>query len=162
MEQAQKLLEQSNGYRAYLNAIRKGAGGGTGHFSEVRKHQLEVLSRRENGGLLEMVDETPVNSSFIILLRALESVVPDCKYWWRWSKQRFSVNFSKTQPKKGQKRRGYTAVTDGQLHEVESSEIKALIECKLEKRDPCKPAVDMQEAAQVVAWIKKYPSEERR
>ncbi|RAO65954.1 uncharacterized protein BHQ10_001966 [Talaromyces amestolkiae] len=31
----------------------------------------------------------------------------------------------------------------------------------MEKRDPTKPAVDMQEAAQVVPWIKGYPSKGR-
>lgn len=54
------------------------------------------------------------------------------------------------------------AITDGQLQDLQSHEIKALIECKLEERDPHKPAVDMQEAAQLVAWIKKYPSGERQ
>lgn len=160
--EAKELLERNRGFKAYLNAIKKDTGSGSSHFSEVRKHQLEVLWGRKDGGMLEKIDETPVNSSFIIFLRALESLVPDCKYWWRWSKHSFSVNFSKTKPKKGQKRRGYTAITDGQLQEYKSHEIKALIECKMDTRKSCKPAVDMQEAAQMVAWIKQYPSEERR
>lgn len=86
---------QSKDFQAYIDAIAKKTDGGVGHFSEVRKHQFEVLRRGKDGNAQTKTDETPVNSSFIILLRALESVVPDCKYWWRSSKVRFSVTFTK-------------------------------------------------------------------
>jgi hypothetical protein len=38
LETTRKPLNQTKGFRAYLNAIREGTGGGTGHFSEARKH----------------------------------------------------------------------------------------------------------------------------
>lgn len=54
-------------------------------------------------------------------IRALQSVVPGCRYWWRLSKLESSVRFSRKtqQPRKRTKALGYTAVTDGQLQDLE-------------------------------------------
>ena len=56
----------------------------------------------------------------------------------------------------GQARR-FEPVTDGQLQDVLSRRILALVECKRDERLRHSPQVEMQETAQMVAWIKEFP-----
>lgn len=161
---SRELVSISTEFKSYLKAIEEETMGGEGHFSEVRNHQSEVLWKGDDDDELTKIDESPINSSFLVLLKAFESMVPNCKYLWRSSKIRFSVTFHSKNAGRSSKKRemGYQAITDGQLQLKSTGSIKALIECKVDKRNPFKAAVDMQEAAQAVAWIKEYPSEERQ
>ncbi|KAJ9199508.1 hypothetical protein DTO021D3_5914 [Paecilomyces variotii] len=51
----------------------------------------------------------------------------------------------------------FTAVTDGQLQDIMSKRILALVECKRGERDKHSPQVKMQETAEMILWIKEYP-----
>ncbi|KAL5338920.1 hypothetical protein BJX70DRAFT_179812 [Aspergillus crustosus] len=63
----------------------------------------------------------------------------------------------------GRKRqRGYTSVTDGQMQSAATMNIEALVECKRSTRRESGIAVDRQEAAMMIAWIKEYPNAQRR
>ncbi|GKZ36369.1 hypothetical protein AbraIFM66950_007403 [Aspergillus brasiliensis] len=53
--------------------------------------------------------------------------------------------------------RQYVAYTDGQLEDLLTQRILALVECKANLRRRHAPAVDMQEVAQLVAWVKQNP-----
>lgn len=54
-------------------------------------------------------------------------------------------------------RLGFTAITDGQMQHINTFEVKVIVECKKDPRSSCAPAVDMYEAAQMLAWIMQYP-----
>ncbi|QKX55967.1 uncharacterized protein TRUGW13939_03066 [Talaromyces rugulosus] len=99
-------------------------------------------------------------------MKAVQNTIPDRKYRWRYSKAQLTAAFPK-EMKHGPKRskenvRAFTAVTDGQLQCARSYGIKLILECKKDKREKCGLQVDMQEAAQIVAWVKEYPSTERQ
>ncbi|KNG90030.1 hypothetical protein ANOM_001591 [Aspergillus nomiae NRRL 13137] len=55
------------------------------------------------------------------------------------------------------RKRQFVAYTDGQLVDTFSREIVALIEYQRSRRAYHSPAVDMQEVAQMVAWVKQHP-----
>lgn len=67
IKEAQNLLERNQDFQSHLDAIKDKIEGGAGHFSEVRKHQIEILQGTNDGNPLTKTDETPINSSFIIL-----------------------------------------------------------------------------------------------
>jgi hypothetical protein len=71
-------------------------------------------------------------------------------------------DFSEKVKKSKSIERKFTAITDGQLQHTSTYEIRAIVECKTEQRERCTPNVDMQEAAQMVSWIKEYPNSERQ
>jgi hypothetical protein len=137
---ARGILQQSGPFQSYAQAIPNNGFQGSGDFSPLRKQQFEVSEPDK--------DETPVNSTFINMLQAIAETGPAphcCR--WRHTKQRFQAIFGYD--------RGYTAVTDGQLQVYGTNAIQAIVECKSDTREGAfGMGVDMQEAAQIVAWIK--------
>lgn len=166
MDKAKKMLKISTGFQSYLKAIEKDTMGGTGHFSEVRNHQEELLWTGADYGERTKTDESSVNTPASVLLKSFQSVIPGgCRYSWRAAKMRFQATFVNkfAPPQSKHSQPGYTAFTDGQLQDRSHEyDVKALLECKPDSRCSVEPAVDMQEAAQKVAWIREYPSESER
>ncbi|KAL4807444.1 hypothetical protein BDV18DRAFT_102424 [Aspergillus unguis] len=58
--------------------------------------------------------------------------------------------------------RGFSAVTDGQLQDISTGQIRAVVECKRAERETSDCRVDMQEAGIEVALIREYPHPDRR
>ncbi|CRG85013.1 hypothetical protein PISL3812_02167 [Talaromyces islandicus] len=167
--QAQEILDESESFQSFLDAIEENDESGLGFFAPIREQQLEILAKAPTGTRSEGpigVDESPVNATLINFLKAVQEITPDRDYKWRYSKAHLTAEFPpKTQH--GAKRANpdvpyFTAITDGQLQHADSYRIKIVLECKRYRRRKCALQVDMQEAAQVVAWVKQYPSNERQ
>jgi hypothetical protein len=169
IEKARDILGDSESFRSFLDAIKKDEEGGLGYFAPIRKQQHKILypySGSEGVTGPTTLDETPINSIAVNFMKAVQNTIPDRKYRWRYSKAQLTAAFPK-EMKHGPKRakedvRAFTAETDGQLQGARSYGIKLILECKKDKREKCGPHVDMQEAAQIVAWVKGYPSTERQ
>jgi hypothetical protein len=170
ISQAIQLLNKSEDFKSFLDVIKQRTVGGSGYFAPIRKQQREILETKTLSRPLEgppVFDETPVNTVLINFLQALQEITPDQEYCWRYSKAQLTAAFTPKEKKHGSKRqkkevRSFTAVTDGQLQHAESCRIKVILECKKNPRPACLPEVSMQEAAQVVAWVRQYPSDERQ
>ncbi|KAE8134607.1 hypothetical protein BDV38DRAFT_285724 [Aspergillus pseudotamarii] len=96
--------------------------------------------------------EASVNAAFVTFLQAIADLVPQSGRQWTADRIKLTADFS-TQRRKRQ----FVAYTDGQLEDTFSRRILALIECKRMRRAKHSPAVDMQEVAQMVAWVREHP-----
>ncbi|KAK1148460.1 hypothetical protein N8T08_009465 [Aspergillus melleus] len=135
-------------------------------FEDVHEQQREVIRGLDNpDDPLKKHDEDVVNACFILMLQrilktdSLDGPLPMTKKW-RLSKIRLTADFSTT----SQTRRGvasrqhrYTAITDGQLQDIATGKIEAIVECKLRERKYHSPDCDMQEVSEALALIKQYP-----
>ncbi|KAH8704991.1 hypothetical protein BGW36DRAFT_353421 [Talaromyces proteolyticus] len=154
-QQARALLNASTNFQSYKADIRNRTFVGQGEFGLLRKQQREVLEYDSSDeDKLTRIDETPVNATFINLLQAISEIPATPTSHWRHSKMEFVADF-----RHGRK---YTAITDGQLQDNQNHAIKAIIECKKDVRKENIVATDMQEAAEIVAWIKCYPKPEHQ
>lgn len=96
--------------------------------------------------VLPTADEETVNFALVDFLQAICLKFPGV--YSRWVPTRFCMraNFSQD---------NYTAITDGGLSIWgEPENIHALIECKAPNRRDALPSVQLQEASQIVAWLK--------
>jgi hypothetical protein len=160
---AKQLLQASTDFQSYLTSIRTGTITATGAFHMIPEQQKEVLELTSNSAnMLRRKDKTPINTTFITLLQAISRCDPTRTSRWRFSKLQFIANFGRV---RSGGRRLFKAVTDGQLQALANDRIIATVECKLNRRRVGTASTlrtEMQEAAQVVAWIKQFPGSNRR
>ncbi|KAL2824420.1 hypothetical protein BDW59DRAFT_172933 [Aspergillus cavernicola] len=143
---ARQLLRASTHFAHYVQAIRAGSLDGMGDFGPLRKQQYEILAAGRQSDKLRKCDETPIN--------------PSNTSWWRNTKIRLEANFGHLAGVAADSK--FVAITDGQMQDKMSMQIKGVVECKSRARRSCGRAVDMQEAAMLVAWIKEFPGPQRR
>lgn len=91
------------------------------------------------------VDEDTVNSALLSLLRALVAKFPRLTCRWMTHQKCLKANF---------KQGSYITCVDGYLQSKITGNTLVLIEVKATKRNTNEPEVSMQEAAQMVAWLK--------
>ncbi|KAJ9203906.1 hypothetical protein DTO166G4_8522 [Paecilomyces variotii] len=145
-QQAGVLLLGSADFQAYLQRI---SGGATilrqWHQDTLFKVPLAQQQHAVLPGGLKLTrrSESVVNVSIISYLQALAMVAAPISGEWSASRDSLQADF-------GRERR-FTAVTDGQLQEVTTKRILALVECKRDQRLRHNPQVEMQETAQMVA-----------
>ncbi|RWQ99691.1 hypothetical protein C8Q69DRAFT_503212 [Paecilomyces variotii] len=113
--------------------LRADFGGPAGSFIAVTDGQLQDITNNWN---IE-----PDRSSPVVGL-------PTCQ--WNGDRIPLEADF-------GGPAGSFIAVTDGQLQAVTDKRILALVECKRWERDRHSPQVEVQETAQMVAWIKEFP-----
>jgi hypothetical protein len=148
---AQTLLRGSRGFQSYISAIQTKSFRAKGQFTALREQQREVLECQSGtGSILTQKDESPVNATFINMLQAIATVSPTISARWRHTKIELTANFGHG--------RSFTAVTDGQLQDIQTGKIRALVECKREIRANDSVKIDMQEASQIVALMRHFPS----
>lgn len=152
LQQARQMLRNSPEFQNYLAAI------GTKPLQSIGMFHIPLLQQREvlilpqkNATPLNKIDETSVNSSFISFLQAITAIDPAPDHEWRSLRIRLHANFGIVRGKAKE----YVSVTDGQFQHINSDNIMAIAECKQGSR---RTAVDMQEVAEIVAWIKEYPN----
>ncbi|KAL3410229.1 hypothetical protein V8F44DRAFT_550481 [Aspergillus fumigatus] len=93
--------------------------------------------------------EASVNTSIVSFLQAIADLVPQSGRQWTADRSKLTADFSTRR-----RQRQFVAYTDDQMEDIFSRRILALIECKQSQRENHSPAVDMQEVAQMVAWVK--------
>ncbi|BCS06415.1 hypothetical protein ALUC_10796A [Aspergillus luchuensis] len=152
----------SQGFQAYLNQVGTNNFRGLGEFGTTLVQQWEVLEGLRNGtDPLKCSDKTPVNSSLIKLLQALSLLPTTTTSEWRSTKIRLRGTFGNHNLRSGESPPQFVAITDGQLQDKQTGNIKSVIKCERYPRNMMGKAVDMQEAASVVAWASQYPDTDR-
>ncbi|RAH60567.1 hypothetical protein BO85DRAFT_509383 [Aspergillus piperis CBS 112811] len=155
-------LAMSQDFQAYLNQVGTDNFRGLGEFGTTLVQQWEVLEGfRNEDDPLKCSDETAVNSSLISLLQALSLLATTTTSEWRSTRLRLRGTFGTHNLRSGESPPQFVAITDGQLRDKQTGEIKSVIECKRHLRDEVGKAVDMQEAAEIVAWVNQYPDTDR-
>lgn len=150
---ASNTLAMSQGFQAYLNQVGTNNFRGLGEFGTTLVQQWEVLEGlRNRTDPLKCSDETPVNSSLISLLQALSLLPTTTNSEWRSTRLRLRGTFGYHNLRSGESPPQFVAITDGQLQDKQTGKIKSVIECKRYLREKMGKEVDMQEAAEVVAW----------
>lgn len=158
---ARDILHGSADFQNYLDVLGTNKWQGIGKFERVLQQQYEIIRGFENpeAPLIEHREDV-VNSSILLLLQTLLSLEDNPMREWRVSKRRLTADFNTA----SQFRHGtnsslhrFVAITDGQLQDIVTDKIEAIVECKQGRRDKHSPKVDMQEIAEIVAWIKQYP-----
>ena len=119
--------------------------------------QQDVIRSEAKKSSFRGQSEANVNTSFVSFLQAIADLVPQSTRQWTANRIRLTADFSTRQ-----RERTFVAHTDGHLEDRSNSQILALIECKNSRREDHTPAVDMQEVAQMVAWVKEHPGEPNR
>lgn len=114
--------------------------------------QQDVIRSEDEVGSVLGQSEANVNTSLVSFLQAIADLVPQSTRRWTASRIRLTADFS-TQ----QREREFVAHTDGHLEDRSNNQILALIACKHSRREDHTPVVDMQEVAQMVAWVKEHP-----
>ncbi|PWY66633.1 hypothetical protein BO83DRAFT_401460 [Aspergillus eucalypticola CBS 122712] len=137
---ASNILAMSQGFQAYLNQVGTNNFRGLGEFGTTLVQQTDPL---------KCSDETPVNSSLISLLQALSLLPTTTTSEWRSTRIRLRGTFGNHNLRSGESPPQFTG------------KIKSVIECKRYLREKIGKAVDMQEAAEVVAWVSQYPDTDR-
>ncbi|RWQ99683.1 hypothetical protein C8Q69DRAFT_494996 [Paecilomyces variotii] len=151
-QQAGVLLLGSADFQAYLQRI---SGGATSlsqwHQDTLFKVPLAQQQQAflSGGSKLTRRSESVVNASIISYLQALSMVATPISGEWSANRIPLEADFGSG--------RKFTAVTDGQLQEVTTKHILALVECKRDERLRHSPQVEFQETAQMVAWIREFP-----
>lgn len=129
--------------------------GGTDRlFRVTAMQQQEVIRNLTINGIDRGATESTVNTAFLSFLNAISDLGPQpAQRLWTLARKKLVADFSTPQ-----RERKLVAYTDGQLEDVVTGRILALFECKRTWRDNHSPKVDMQEVAEVVAWIKSFPA----
>ncbi|KAE8401780.1 hypothetical protein BDV37DRAFT_285332 [Aspergillus pseudonomiae] len=125
------------------------AWGGNDRLFRVPAIQQQQVIRDE---LRDERCEASVNTSIVSFLQAIAELVPQSGRQWTADRIKLIADFSTRR-----RNRQFVAYTDGQLEDTASRRPLALIECKRSRRDDHSPDVDMQEVAQMVAWVKQHP-----
>jgi hypothetical protein len=150
-DRAKQLLKASDLFQSYINAIKMNTFDAKDAFGLLRDSQREVLECTANSeNILARKDERAVNWTFIPLLQAISKTSPGCKNWWRFSRYPLTATFGTF----GGKIRGFTATTKGQLQDKSTYKIQAIVDSTAEAPTL---QVDINEASQIVAWVKNYP-----
>ncbi|KAE8340911.1 hypothetical protein BDV24DRAFT_133129 [Aspergillus arachidicola] len=158
MAQADQILSDP-AFRAYISDVttRRAQpswnapwGGNDRLFRVLAIQQQQVIQDTAQYGSVR--SEASVNTSFISFLQAIADLVPQSRRQWSADRIMLTADFSTPR-----RERQFVAYTDGQLEDTSSREILALVECKRSRRQRHSPAVDMQEVAQMVAWVKEHP-----
>ncbi|KAL2862248.1 uncharacterized protein BJX67DRAFT_366635 [Aspergillus lucknowensis] len=157
-ERAQQHLVVSGAFRSFLDSITNEIIKPIGVFEGLRSQQKEFQSRDLQTKYLRS-DKTPVNAFMINFGLAISRVDPAPTSVWRHSKISLKANFGRVVGETDD--RGFTAVTDGQLQDISTGRIKALVECKARNRRYAEPAVEMQETGLIVAWIRECPGDQQ-
>ncbi|PYH70372.1 uncharacterized protein BO88DRAFT_434568 [Aspergillus vadensis CBS 113365] len=159
---ASNTLAMSQGFQAYLNQVGTNNFRGLGEFGTTLVRQWEVLEGfRNRDDPLKCSDETPVKSSLISLLQALSLLPTTTASEWRSTRLRLRGTFGSHNLRSGESPPQFVAITDGQLQDKQTGKIKSVTKCKRYLRDMMDKAVDMEEAAEVVAWVSQYPDTDR-
>lgn len=151
---ARHMLAQSHDFSNYIANVGTTNLVGLGRYTVTLMTQSLVtrdLFRPSSAG------ETTVNTSLLDLLNAITSTIPGTTLVWNPERQSLTANFGRV--KNDPTPRKYTAETDGELEDTVSRRIRAIIECKKSARLSNTPQVQMQEVAQMVAWIKEHPDD---
>lgn len=123
-------------------------------FRTAATWQGHLNYEQKMGTRFEGSKEASVNAAFLAFLTAIAALLDQpIKRQWSTARRKLTADFGTPQRK-----RQYVAYTDGQLEEVSSHRILALVECKSGPRGRHSPGVDMQEVAQLVAWVKQHPA----
>ncbi|GLB07704.1 hypothetical protein AtubIFM57258_003064 [Aspergillus tubingensis] len=129
--------------------------GGTDRLFRVPAMQQQEVIRNltinaVNGGSTE----STVNTAFLSFLNAISDLGPQpAQRLWTLTRKKLVADFSTPR-----RERKFVAYTDGQLEDAVTGRILALVECKRSWRENHSPKVDMQEVAEVIAWIKNFPA----
>ncbi|GFG12605.1 hypothetical protein IFM5058_06029 [Aspergillus udagawae] len=126
-------------------------GGNEGLFRVPAIQQQQVIRHEAQNSSVRSAAEASVNTSIVSFLQAIAALVPQSGRQWTADRSKLTADFSTRRRK-----RQFVAYTDGQLEDTFSRRIWALIECKRSRREDHSPAVDMQEVAQMVAWVKQH------
>ncbi|GFF54670.1 hypothetical protein IFM51744_08427 [Aspergillus udagawae] len=126
-------------------------GGNEGLFRVPAIQQQQVIRHEAQNSSVRSAAEASVNTSIVSFLQAIAALVPQSGRQWTADRSKLTADFSTRRRK-----RQFVAYTDGQLEDTFSRRILALIECKRSRREDHSPAVDMQEVAQMVAWVKQH------
>ncbi|KAJ5580132.1 uncharacterized protein N7459_006117 [Penicillium hispanicum] len=118
-----------------------------GVFELPRTEQLQILKASMTRG---KIDEDTVNASFIAFLSAITVRNRDGRCFWTPHRAGLTAKFKKS---------SIEARLDGYLASRSTSEVRALIEVKPQKRERHEPYVSMQETAEMVSWLP--PSSDR-
>ncbi|KAJ9317239.1 hypothetical protein DTO271D3_2529 [Paecilomyces variotii] len=149
-QQAGVLLLGSADFQAYLQRISATS---LSQWHQDTLFKVPLAQQQQavlpGGSKLTRRSESVVNVSIISYLQALAMVATPISGEWSASRISLQADF-------GSGRR-FTAVTDGQLQEVTTKRILALVECKRDQRLRHSPQVEFQETAQMVAWIREFP-----
>ena len=129
--------------------------GGTDRlFRVMAMQQQEVIRNLTINGINRGATESTVNTAFLSFLNAISDLGPQpAQRLWTIQRKRLVADFSTPQ-----RERKFVAYTDGQLEDAVTGCILALLECKRSWRDKYSPKVDVQEVAEVIAWIKSFPA----
>ncbi|GKZ40216.1 hypothetical protein AbraIFM66950_003665, partial [Aspergillus brasiliensis] len=131
-----------------------------GEFRSTLIRQWEVLKGLQNrDDPLKCCDEGVVNGSLVTLLQILLSLHPTPASEWSIAKTRLRGTFGSL--RSDTKTLHLDVLTDGQLKDKRTGEIKSVLKCKEDIRIHRSPTVDMQEAAEIVAWVSQYPDNDR-
>ncbi|KAE8141349.1 hypothetical protein BDV38DRAFT_279250 [Aspergillus pseudotamarii] len=158
IQAARVILNSVTDFQNYINVVGTNQWHGLETFRTTLIQQWEVLQgdlHRQNPLIAH--DENSVNSSLLSFLQAIVSFDPNRRRMWRSKRLRLTGNFGTVASGGKMVERKYVAITDGQLQEITNSAISSIAECKVSDRYSHSPAVDMQEVAQVVAWVNQYP-----
>lgn len=91
-------------------------------------------------------DESIVNADCLLLLKALASMIKDNPSKWALMRLDFEARFDD--------KRSFKAMTDGVLYARDAMVAQAIVEVKPEIRGKILKKLQMQEAAEIVAWFK--------
>ncbi|KAJ9273466.1 hypothetical protein DTO212C5_540 [Paecilomyces variotii] len=151
-QQAGVLLLGSADFQAYLQRISGGATS-LSQWHQDTLFKVPLAQQQQaflpGGSKLTRRSESVVNASIISYLQALSMVATPISGEWSANRIPLEADFGSG--------RKFTAVTDGQLQEVTTKHILALVECKRDERLRHSPQVEFQETAQMVAWIREFP-----
>lgn len=181
LERASVVLAESSEFSNYLEIIRAATANGIvdapnalvslsapgtapslGYFAAIPEQLSEIAAgigpQGAQHSLIQM-GEKPVSAVLCNLLKAITSVAHPTRAWWRLSEYHLKANFGHvgTEPQP----RGYTAITDGQLHDRYNWDTRALIDCKRDTREDSGMHVDRREAATMLVWIQQFPGRQR-
>lgn len=156
IEKARSLLQDWDMFKHYIDAIKANSCKAVGDFSAARFNQVQVLEAHK--GPVQPRDEElekpPVRYSAMILLMCICGISPnkDSSRWCTISRIDLVAKFGSG------KGSGFIAGTDGQMQDKSHSLwIKAPMKSTSNERHVYGPAIYMQEAALLVAWMKEYP-----
>lgn len=163
-QKARQWLHRFPPFNAYLQQVLSGKdvpkydpdtdidpwGSGVFEVTAREQHRLCLTLGSDDDSvpkshLERLIDEESVNTSLIVFLTALSTKYPLIKGQWTPHQRFFEVEFKPGVP--------FNAKVDGYYTRKDGS-LAILVEAKRSFRRVHEPSVSMQEAAEVVAWLK--------
>lgn len=118
-------------------------------FKLAYRNQSELAHKIMSG---QKWGESVVNAALITFLQSIAELLPGVQKQWSADRTALTARFGKV---RGGNERQYVAITDGKLMDW-GDVMRGLVECKRLGRD-YSPHVEMQEVAELVAWVKEQP-----